>query len=89
MVIRMSKSKKAQIPMDPGEYKRLQGIADREGVSVAELVRRAVRERYFAAMEQGGRKRALAGLLSLGRIRAQAWPALKKEISGRHGAAFS
>ena len=43
----MARTKRAQILMEPAEYQQLEIRAAREGVSVAELVREAVRERYL------------------------------------------
>ncbi len=45
----MAQTRRAQILMEPGEYSRLEKLARQGGVSVAELIRRAVKEQYFAA----------------------------------------
>jgi hypothetical protein len=44
----MTQTRRAQILMEPGDYSRLEKLARQSGVSVAELVRRAVKEQYFA-----------------------------------------
>ena len=44
--------------MEPEEYERLEQIARQRNISVAELIRRAVRERYLTGRRQ--RKRAAA-----------------------------
>jgi len=48
----MTQTKRAQVLMEPGEYRRLERIARRQGVSVAELIRSAVRERYLLTAEE-------------------------------------
>lgn len=43
----MAQTRHAHILMDPAEYELLEGVARRARVSVAELIRTAVRERYL------------------------------------------
>jgi hypothetical protein len=75
--------------MEPSEYQRLQDLADREGISVAELVRRAVAERYFLPAGKERRRKALEGLFNLSPIPVEDWGAMKREMSDRYGASFS
>jgi hypothetical protein len=42
----MAQTRRADILTDPAEYDRLEAVARRAKVSVAELIRTAVRERY-------------------------------------------
>ena len=42
----MAPTRTAQITIEPEEYRRLESLADQMGVSVADLIRTAVRERY-------------------------------------------
>lgn len=72
--------------MDPDEYEHLRRLAEREGISVAELVRKAVAERYFVPVGMERKKKALAGLFSLQPIPVEDWSIMKKELSDRHGA---
>jgi hypothetical protein len=72
--------------MEPAEYKRLQELAEREGVSVAELVRRAVTERYFLPTGQDRKQKALQTLFALNPVPIGDWGAMKREISERYGA---
>lgn len=81
----MSRSKKAQIPMDPAEYEQLRRIAETQGVSVAELVRKAVAERYFTPVGVDRKKSAFAAMLSLPPIPVEDWSVMKKELSDRYG----
>lgn len=71
--------------MDPDEYEHLRKIAEREGVSVAELVRQAVTDRYFVPAGRDRKQKALAGLLSLRPIPVEDWTLMKKELSDRYG----
>lgn len=41
--------KRAQLLIEPEDYRRLEEIARRKNASVAELIRTAVRERYLGA----------------------------------------
>ena len=43
----MAKTKRAQILMEPVEYQQLEDLAKTKDCSVADLVREAVREKYF------------------------------------------
>jgi hypothetical protein len=88
ILIRMSRIKRAQIPMEPSEYRRLQELADREGISVAELVRRAVAERYFFPAGKDRKRKALDGLFQLNPIPMEDWGAMKRELSDRYGASL-
>jgi len=45
----MPATKRAQILMDPEDYRRLEEIARQKNASVAELIRTAVRERYLGS----------------------------------------
>jgi len=71
--------------MDPDEYERLRKIAEQEGVSVAELVRKAVAERYFLPVGKDRKQKALAGLLSLRPIPVEDWTTMKRDLADRHG----
>jgi hypothetical protein len=71
--------------MDPKEYDHLRKIAEQEGVSVAELVRKAVADRYFLPAGKERKQRALAGLFSLRPIPVEDWSSMKKDLSDRYG----
>lgn len=59
----MAHTRRAQILMEPEEYQQLEGIARRQGTSVAELVRTAVRERYLTSADD--RQQALREICNL------------------------
>jgi hypothetical protein len=71
--------------MSPDEYEQLRRIADHEGVSVAELVRKAVAERYFTPANTNRKQQALTALLSLEPIPVEDWSLMKKELIDRYG----
>jgi hypothetical protein len=59
----MARTKRAQVLMEPEEYERLEEVAGRLGVPVAELFRSAVRERYLLTRRE--RRRLVDGILGL------------------------
>ena len=59
----MSRTKRAQVLIEPEEYAQLEEIARREQVPVAELFRTAVRERYLLSRQQ--RRRIIDEILGL------------------------
>jgi hypothetical protein len=77
----MSTLKRAQILIDSGEYKQLERIAKAQNASVAELVRRAVRERYLLAAED--RTAAATRIAQLG-IPTDDWADIDDEIAAAH-----
>jgi hypothetical protein len=64
--------------MEPGAYYRLQSIAQRQGVSVAELVRRAVEERYLGQPDR--RSELIDEILAMEFPIAEDWEVLEAEI---------
>lgn len=72
--------------MEPSEYKRLQELSAREGVSIAELVRRAVADRYFVPDGKERKRKALDSFLKSSPIPLGDWSELKKELTDRYGA---
>lgn len=79
----VARSKRAQVLMEPEEYRRLERIASQEGCSVAELIRRAVRERYLTSVDD--RRSLVEGLIALN-LDVGDWEGLKSELEGRLGA---
>ena len=73
----MSKTKRAQVLMDPEEYEQLEGVARQQGVSVAELVRQAIRDRFFLAPRD--RERILDDMFSMN-LPVDDWETLEREI---------
>lgn len=71
--------------MDPVEYEHLRKIAEKEGISVAELIRKAVADRYFLPAGKDRKQKALSGLFSLSPIPVEEWSTMKKDLSDRYG----
>jgi hypothetical protein len=67
--------------MDPEEYRRLEDIASREKVSVGELIRIAVRDRYFSSRED--KKRIIEDMLKMA-IPVVEWDDAELEIEEAH-----
>ena len=78
----MTATKRAQIMMEPDDYRRLEEIARRREVSVAELIRTAVRDRYLGGGDAShGAVETICGM-SLPVID---WAAAETEIVEGHG----
>ena len=73
----MGQTRRAQILMEPETYHRLEEIARREQTSVAELIRRAVREKYIKDLP--GRQAALGEILSLD-LPTDRWEDIDEEV---------
>ena len=77
----MARTKRAQILMEPEEYRRLEEIARRRQVSVAELIRAAVCDCYFSGREHRGRiVEEIFGM----NLPVEAWDKTEEEISKAH-----
>lgn len=48
----MAIDKRVQVLMEPAEFNQLETLAQTQGVSVGELIRQAVRERYLTHSDQ-------------------------------------
>ena len=79
----MARTKRAQILMDPAEYEQLEIRAAREGVSVAELVREAVRERYLKASPR--KAEAAADIIAMD-LPVVDWPDIDRDAESAHDA---
>ena len=77
----MSVTRRAQILMEPDEYDCLEAIARQKGVAVAELIRRAVRERYLLARDDRLR---VAGEICSMDLQVGDWQELEEEIALGH-----
>jgi len=77
-------TRKAQILMEPDEYQRLAAIAQAQGVSLSELVRAAVRERYLRAVP--ALSEAVARICAMEIAIPEDWEALEQLIEQRHDA---
>lgn len=82
----MAQTKRAQILMAPEEYQRLEDIAQQREVSVAELIRAAVRECYFVRAEDP--KKLVASICNMN-MPLDDWEVLESEIEETHGNGLS
>ena len=79
----MARTKRAQILMEPAEYEQLEIRAAHEGVSVAELVREAVRERYL----KGSPRKAEAAASIIGmNLPVVDWQDIDRDAEDAHDA---
>jgi hypothetical protein len=78
----MARTKRAQVLMEPEEYERLEEIAGRQGIPVAELIRSAVRERYL--LTQAERRRLVDEILGL-ELPVVEWQEAEREALEAHG----
>jgi predicted DNA-binding ribbon-helix-helix protein len=82
MEVLMTASKRAQILMEPEDYRRLEEIARQKNVSVAELIRSAVRERYLGG---GAERRAGVESICSMNLPVIPWAEAEAEIAKAHG----
>lgn len=69
--------------MEPKEYDRLQRLAEERGISVSQLIYRAIRRTWLDIGEQGSE--AVEDIAPM-RIPLPDWPALEREIEEGHDA---
>ena len=74
----MAKTKRAQVLMEPVEYRQLEDIARTEDCSVADLVREAVREKYFTGTLD--KREVVKRISDLNLPINDDWDVLKKEL---------
>ena len=82
----MAHTRRAQILMEPEEYEQLVRIAQLRMVSVAELVRTAVRVLYFCSPDD--RKATVARIAAM-ELPVGRWEEMKQEIEGAYDAGLS
>jgi len=78
----MAATKRAQILMEPEDYRRLEEIARRKNASVAELIRTAVRERYLGGDVE--RRDSVESICSMN-LPVIPWADAEAEIAEAHG----
>lgn len=76
-------TKRAQILMPPEEYAQLEALALQQRVSVAELIRRAVRERYLLGARD---RRRLVDEICAMSVPLPDWEELEAEIEDARAA---
>lgn len=77
----MAAKRQARILFEPEEYDKLEILAEQQGTSVPDLIRKAVRDRYVLA--RADRTRALEEILRL-EIPMADWTTLEEEIEQAH-----
>ncbi len=76
----MAKSKSVHLWMEPADYRRYEAIAKSRGVSVAELMRRTLEERF---PKQKAGAAAAAQVINRMNLPLPEWDELRREIIGR------
>jgi predicted DNA-binding ribbon-helix-helix protein len=79
----MAELRKTQVLLEPDEYERLEEIAKRRGISIPELIRLTVRERYMPISHT--RQEAAAAILRM-EIPGTwgSWEEIESEIEEAH-----
>jgi predicted DNA-binding ribbon-helix-helix protein len=77
----MASTRRTQLLMDPAEYRRLQAIARKRKVSVADLIRSAVREVY---LEPAPNREAIVEAILAMRLPKLDWDSVRSEIEEMH-----
>ena len=83
--MRTGKTKRAQILMAPQEYEQLQKIARSRRLSVAELIRQAVQERYLSSDQH---RTVLLEQMFAMNIPVDDWSNLDAEVTTAHDSTF-
>lgn len=78
----MARTREARVLLEDEEYERLETLAGQRGVSVSDLIREAVRDRFTPLAEQ--RKRAVEAICRIS-ISLPEWDVLEAEIAEAHG----
>jgi hypothetical protein len=77
----MAPTRRAQILMEPDEFRRLQALARKRKTSVADLIRQAVREAYLRPQpDRGPIVDAILGM----RIAMPDWASLRDDVERGH-----
>ena len=82
----MARTKRAQILMESSEYDQLEEIARQKGVSVAELIRQAIKQRYF--LNDIDRRVALKEITAM-HLPVDDWENMVRDIEIGHNAELS
>jgi len=77
----MAPTRRAQILMEPEEFRRLQSLARKRKTSVANLIRAAIRETYLAP--QSERRPIVEAILRM-RLTVPDWKELREELDRGH-----
>jgi predicted DNA-binding ribbon-helix-helix protein len=84
----MAELRKTQVLLEPEEYDRLEEIAQKRGISIPELIRLTVRERYMPASHT--RQEAAAAILRMKIPGAwKSWEEIEADIEDAHDSSLS
>jgi ribbon-helix-helix CopG family protein len=82
----MARTREARVLLEDEEYERLETLAGQRGISVSDLIREAVRDRFTPVAEQ--RRRAFEAICRL-QLPIADWGNLDEEIGQAHGGDLS
>jgi hypothetical protein len=83
----MAQTHRAQITIEPEEYRQLESLAHQKGVSVADLILTAVRERYLTPLSS--RREIVQEIFRLEIPIEEDWSSIEEEIARAHADGFS
>jgi hypothetical protein len=78
----MAQTRRAQITIEPEEYRQLESLAHQKGVSVADLILTAVRERYLTP--PSSRREIVQEIFRLEIPIEEDWSSIEEEIARAH-----
>jgi hypothetical protein len=78
----MAQTRRAQITIEPEEYRQLESLAHQKGVSVADLILTAVRERYLTPLSS--RREIVQEIFRLEIPIEEDWSSIEEEIARAH-----
>jgi hypothetical protein len=78
----MAQTRRAQITIEPEEYRQLESLAHQKGVSVADLILTAVRERYLTPTSS--RREIVQEIFRLEIPIEEDWSSIEEEIARAH-----
>lgn len=82
----MAQTRRAQITIEPEEYRQLESLAHQKGVSVADLILTAVRERYLTPASS--RREIVQEIFRLEIPIEEDWSSIEEEIARAHADGF-
>jgi len=82
----MAQTRRAQITIEPEEYRQLESLAHQKGVSVADLILEAVRERYLTP--PSSRREIVQEIFRLEIPIEEDWSSIEEEIARAHADGF-
>jgi hypothetical protein len=86
MEVAMAQTRRAQITIEPEEYRQLESLAHQKGISVADLILEAVRERYLTP--PSSRREIVQEIFRLEIPIEEDWNSIEEEIARAHANGF-